>query len=75
MNLSPTVRWLLGGVGAVVAFLAAYDPFGLPAWAQGVIACLFVLLGSLGLIPPQVGGTQQGVMSPSIAEPPPADTP
>ena len=73
MNLSPTLRWLLGGVAAVVAALAAYDPFGLPSWAQGVIGLLSVLFAALGIVPPQVGGTQQGVVNPSVTEPPEAD--
>jgi hypothetical protein len=73
VNLNPTVRWILGGLAAVVGFLAAFDPFGLPPWAQGVIACLSVLFGALGIVPPQVGGTQQGVVNPSVTEPPPAD--
>ena len=73
MNLNPTVRWLLGAVAAVVGFLAASDPFGLPPWAQGVIATASVLFGALGIVPPQVGGTQQGVVNPSVTEPPAAD--
>lgn len=73
MNLSPTVRWLLGGVAAVVAYLAASDPFGFSDEVQGIVACLAVLFGSLGIVPPQVGGTQQGVVNPSITEPPAAD--
>ena len=73
MNLSPTLRWLLGGVAAVVVALSAYDPFGLPQWAQGVLSLTAVLFAALGIVPPQVGGTQQGVVNPSITEPPAAD--
>lgn len=73
MNLSPTLRWLLGGVAAVVAFLAAFDPFGMSHTAQGIVACAAVLFAALGIVPPQVGGTQSGVVNPSVVEPPDAD--
>ena len=66
MNLSPTVRSLLGVAAAVVAFLAASDPFGLPPWAQGVVAVASVAFAAAGIVPPQVGGTQQGVIDPSV---------
>lgn len=53
MNLNPTVRWLLGGAAAVVGYLAASDPFGLPPAVQGGIAVLSVLFAALGITPPQ----------------------
>jgi hypothetical protein len=49
MNLNPTVRWLLGGAAAVVGYLAASDPFGLPPAVQGGIAVLSVLFAALGI--------------------------
>ena len=70
MNLSPSLRAVLTGAAAVVTFLAASDPFGLPPIVQGVIAVLAVLFGALGLVPPQTGGTQRGVVSPSLSVPP-----
>ena len=72
MVLSPTLRWLLGGLAAVVAFLAATDPIGLPAWAQGAIVVASVLFAALGIVPPAVGGTQKGVVSPTVKDTPPS---
>lgn len=66
MTLNPTVRWLLGGVAAVVGFLAAFDPFGLSHTAQGIVACASVLFAALGIVPPQAGGTQKGVVAPRL---------
>ena len=71
VNLSPTLRWLLAGffgaATAAVAILA--DGF------QPLDALLIVIAlgGALGLVPPQVGGTQEGVVNPSVTEPPAAD--
>ena len=71
VNLSPTLRWLLAGffgaATAAVAILA--DGF------QALDALLIVIAlgGALGLVPPQVGGTQEGVVNTSVTEPPPAD--
>jgi hypothetical protein len=75
MNLSPTARWVLGGVAAGVAAFGALLPTlsGVPDWVGVAVAVLAAVFGALGIIPPQVGGTQQGVANPSITEPPEAD--
>lgn len=71
MNLSPFVRWLvaglLGAATAAVTILAdGFQPLD-------VLLILIALGSALGLVPPQVGGTQQGVVNPSVTEPPPSD--
>jgi hypothetical protein len=71
MNLNPTVRWLLtgaaAGLTAAVSILAdGFQPL------DALLIAIPVLAG-LGIVPPQTGGTQQGVVNPSITEPPPAD--
>jgi hypothetical protein len=77
MQLSPTVRWLLTGVAAgVTAFgglIASGVLLDLPSWVGVLVAVLGAVFSGLGLVPPQVGGTQQGVVNPSVSEPPAAD--
>lgn len=71
MNLNPTVRWLLAGLfGAATAAVAILADGFQPLDA---LLILIALGGALGLVPPQTGGTQQGIVSPSVTEPPPAD--
>lgn len=77
MNLSPTARWLLGGlVAALTAFSASLPLFtGLPDWVGPALAVVVATLGALGIIPPQTGGTQQGVVNPTLdRRTPPAPT-
>jgi uncharacterized membrane protein len=66
MNLNPTVRWLLAGVlgGATAAVTILADGFQ----SLDALLILIALGGALGLVPPQTGGTQQGVVNPSIKE-------
>jgi uncharacterized membrane protein len=71
VNLSPTLRWLLAGLlgaatAAVTILADGFQPLD-------VLLILIALGGSLGLVPPQTGGTQNGVVNPSITEPPAAD--
>ena len=77
VSLSPTVRWLLTALSAGVTtfggLIAAGQITDLPAWVGIVLAVLSSVLGVLNVVPPQVGGTQQGLASPSITEPPAAD--
>jgi hypothetical protein len=77
VNLSPTVRWLLTALAAGVTtfggLIAAGEVTDLPSWVGILVAVLSAVLGSLNLVPPQVGGTQQGLVNPSITEPPAAD--
>jgi hypothetical protein len=71
MPLSPAVRWLLAGLlGAATAAVSILADGFQPLDA---LLILIALGGSLGLVPPQTGGTQQGVVNPSITEPPAAD--
>jgi hypothetical protein len=78
MNLSPTLRWILGAVSAVVttfgALVASDEVLAstLPPWVGVVLAVLGALLAFL-LAPPQLGGTQNGLVNPSLSEPPAAD--
>jgi hypothetical protein len=69
MSLSPTVRWLLAGVlgAATAAVTILADGFQ----PMDALLILIALGGSLGLVPPQTGGTQQGVVNPSLTERPP----
>jgi hypothetical protein len=71
VNLNPTVRWLLAGLlgGATAAVSILADGFQ----ALDVLLIGIALGGALGLVPPQTGGTQEGVVSPSVTEPPAAD--
>jgi hypothetical protein len=77
MNLSPTVRWLLGGVAAGVsalgALLAAGTIADAPEWLGVVVAVGGATLAALGIVPPQTGGTQQGVVNPGLTQPPPIE--
>jgi uncharacterized membrane protein len=71
VNLSPTLRWLLAGLlGAATAAVSVLTDGFQPL---DVLLILIALGGSLGLVPPQTGGTQNGVVNPSISEPPAAD--
>jgi uncharacterized membrane protein len=71
VNLSPTLRWILAGVlGAATAAVSILADGFQP---MDVLLILIALGGSLGLVPPQVGGTQNGLANPSISEPPAAD--
>jgi hypothetical protein len=70
MPLSPSVRWILAGLlGAATAAVSILADGFQPLDA---LLILIALGGSLGLVPPQTGGTQQGVVNPSITEPPAA---
>lgn len=78
MNLSPAVRAVLtavaAGVSALGALLAADElAASVPSWVGIVVAVLGAVFTGLGIVPPQVGGTQQGIVNPSLTEPPPAD--
>jgi hypothetical protein len=70
VNLNPTVRWLLAG--ALGAATAAVSILADGFQALDVLLIGIALGGALGLVPPQTGGTQEGVVSPSVTEPPAA---
>lgn len=68
MNLNPMVRWLLAGLaGAATAAVSILADGFQPLDALLILVALF---GALGIVPPQVGGTQEGVVNPSLKEPP-----
>ncbi len=74
MNISPTARTILTAVLAGLTALGALLPTltNVPVWVGVLVAVVSASLGSLGLVPPQTGGTQRGFVSPSIIEPPTA---
>jgi hypothetical protein len=77
MPLSPTVRWVLtalaAGVAAFGGLVASGELTDLPEWVGVLVAVLSAVFGALNVVPPQVGGTQQGLANPGITEPPAAD--
>jgi hypothetical protein len=75
MQLSPKVRSVLTVVAALLAVAAVVLPAvtGVPVAVGAVVAALLTALAGLGIVPPQVGGTQLGVANPSVVEPPQAD--
>ena len=74
LNLSPTVRSILTIVGVVLAtVIPVLATAGVPLVVTAVLGAVVAAFGYLGLVPPQVGGTQQGVVSPTVVEPPDAD--
>lgn len=74
MNLSPAARAVLTAVLAGLTAFGAVLPTlsNVPTWVGVLIAVVSASFGALGIIPPQVGGTQQGVTNPSLTEPPDA---
>jgi hypothetical protein len=74
MNLSPTARSIATAVLAALGAIAVALPtLGAPVWVAVILGAILVAGGSLGLVPPQTGGTQVGLSSPTIVEPPAAD--
>lgn len=76
MVLSPTVRTVLTVVAVVVTALAVALPtLGAPVWAAVVVGIISSSLGALGIVPPQAGGVQVGLTSPTVVgQKPPTDT-
>jgi hypothetical protein len=78
MQLSPTARWILGAVAVAVSTFGALIATDtvlaaeLPRWVGVALAVAGPVLGFL-LAPPQLGGTQQGLVNPALSEPPAAD--
>lgn len=75
MTFSPKLRSTLTAIVAVLATVAALLPTftEVPPVVGSVIAGILAVAAALGIVPPQTGGTQVGVKSPSIVEPPQAD--
>jgi hypothetical protein len=69
MALSPTVRTILTVIAAIVAALAVAIPtLGAPVWVGVLLGVVTTGLAALGIVPPQTGGTQQGVASPTVVD-------
>lgn len=74
MQLSPTARALLTALVAGLAVVAVALPtLGAPVWVGVILGALSAAFGALGIVPPQTGGTQVGVTSPTVVEPPVAN--
>lgn len=77
MNLSPTWRTVLtavaSGVAALGGLLAAGTIGDAPEWLGVAVAVLGAVFAALGVVPPQVGGTQQGVANPTVVDVPPSE--
>lgn len=75
--MSPAVRHVLSaaaaGVSAVGALIAAGTITNAPEWLGVTVAVAGAMFAALGIVPGQVGGTQQGIVSPSVVEPPAAN--
>lgn len=76
MNISPSLRTALTAVVAMLAAIAVVLPtLGAPVWVAAIIGALLAGAAAVGIIPPQTGGTQVGVASPSLTTPPAVQTP
>lgn len=75
LKLSPAVRTVL----TIVAIVSAAVVTGLtaegtiPGELAVAINAFNAVLGYLGIVPPQVGGTQHGVVDPAVKDVPPSD--
>jgi hypothetical protein len=69
MQLSPKVRSVLTVIATILAVIAAVLPAvtGVPVVVGAVIAAVLTALAGFGIVPPQVGGVQVGVVDPSIS--------
>ena len=71
MQLSPTARAVLTAIVAALAVVAVALPtLGAPLWVGVILGAVTAGFGALGIVPPQTGGTQVGVKSPAVIEPP-----
>jgi hypothetical protein len=68
MNLSPNVRWILTAVFAGLTAFGAILPTlsGVPTWVGVAVAVAGAVGASLGLVPPQAGQAQVGVVQPVV---------
>ncbi len=74
LNLSPSVRTALIIIGTIVgALIPVLATAGVPVVVTAILGAVVTALVGLGIIPPQTGGTQVGVTSPALTEPPAAD--
>ena len=75
MQLSPKVRSVLTVIATILSVAAVVLPTvtGVPVAVGAVVAAILTALAGFGIVPPQTGGTQVGVTSPAVVEPPAAD--
>lgn len=75
MNISPGVRSILTAIAAAVAAAGGVlvHADGIPDWVGVVVAVLGAVFAALGIVPPAVGGTQQGVTNPTVVDVPPSE--
>lgn len=75
MQLSPKVRSVLTVIATILSVVAVILPAltGVPVVVGAVVAAVLTALAGFGIVPPQTGGTQVGVASPAVIEPPAAD--
>jgi hypothetical protein len=77
-RLSPAVRNVLTVIATIVtavgALLASGTIADVPEWVGVGITVLGTIFAALGIVPSQVGGTQQGVVNPSVIDNPPSDS-
>lgn len=71
-NLSPAARLavsvlIAAGTAALTVLTDGFQP-------EDAIVIGLAGLGAFGVVPPQVGGTQQGVVSPDVIDLPPSDS-
>lgn len=65
--MNAKVRTILTAVAAVLgAVVVALPTLGAPVWIAAVIGVVLVACAAVGIVPPQVGGQQAGVVNPSI---------
>lgn len=69
MQLSPKARTLLTAIAGVLVALSGVAALttALPAVVFAVVVpTILVVFTSLGIVPPQTGGVQEGVTAPSV---------
>lgn len=70
IKISPVVRTIVGA--AIAALTAALTVLADNAFTiEDAIIITLAFLGTFVVVPPQVGGTQHGVVSPDVTPPPP----
>lgn len=76
MNLRPAVRTVLTivatAVAAVGSLLASGSIADVPEWVGVAVTVVGTIFAGIGIVPFQVGGTQKGVVNPTIKDLPPS---
>lgn len=72
MEFTPAQRHVLTAIATAVATIGALVAGGtigdVPEWVGVAITVLGTIFAALGIVPGQVGGTQEGVVNPSLRE-------